>query len=333
MDISKKSFLKEKNIFNNSPCDNCGIIGHDYKHCSEPITSWGIILVKIFGEDSVEHFKKNKSANHIENSEGIHINDINDLELVSKSMGLLRFLLVRRKHSLGFTEFIRGNYKKDNISGIIYLFQQMTPSEIKDISELSFDELWDNFWSGDVKKKKYNTKQYTDSKQNFECLKNRTKVELPLDFYVKNVKPSYVSPEWGFPKGRKTRGESDLECAIREFCEETCYEPSDIKIITNVKPIIENIIGTNGISYRHIYYLAEDVSSNIPTIGDKNNNEIGDIGFFSYEETSHIFREYHIEKKNIAKNIFMYYLENIMNKQLEDSEELPTKWAIECDEF
>ena len=57
--------------------------------------------------------------------EGIKLNSPKDLELVSQNMNMIKFLLVRRKHSLGYTEFIRGNYRKDNIDGIIYLFQQI----------------------------------------------------------------------------------------------------------------------------------------------------------------------------------------------------------------
>jgi len=333
--IGKKIILRDKSMLN-IPCDNCGMIGHEYKHCGEPITSWGIILVKLLDKDDDEKIKDSvvlKDLKQFDRSDGIAINSLSDLDMATKCMGLLRFLLIRRKHSLGFTEFIRGNYKKDNITGIIYLFQQMTPGEIKDISELEFDELWDKFWSGDAKKKKYNIKQYTESKHNFDCLKKQMLVELPLDFYVRNIKPPYTSPEWGFPKGRKMRGENDLDCAIREFCEETGYSPTDIKIISNVKPIVENIIGTNGKSYRHIYYLAEDISNNIPSIGEKNYNEIGDIGFFSYEETSRIFREYHIEKKNIAKNIFMYYLDSMINKQTMTEKHSEKEWTVENDDF
>ena len=38
-------------------CINCGNIGHDYKHCNEPITSWGIVLVKL---DNNTHANKNE---------------------------------------------------------------------------------------------------------------------------------------------------------------------------------------------------------------------------------------------------------------------------------
>lgn len=321
LDITQNNF-KKSNLCKNTLCDNCGLSGHDYRGCKEPITSWGIILVKTFYNPTITTNLLSSFNNELiddirkfDKIEGIKLKNISDFNKVVNNMDLIKFLLVRRKHSLGYTEFIRGNYKKDNIDGIIYLFQQMTPDEIQNISKKSFPELWDEFWADDVKKKSFNKKQFTDSKENFDCLKNKIDVELDLNFYVKHVKPFYVYPEWGFPKGRKQRGECDLNCAIREFCEETGYSHQDIKIIKNVKPIIENMTGTNGISYRFIYYLAEDVSDNIPMICDKNNNEIGDIGFYTYNETLQMFREYHIEKRNIAKNVFMYYLDNLIEKE------------------
>lgn len=332
----------------NVNCDNCGCFGHTYKTCKSPICSWGIILVKIFSET----FKKENNINDInefDETEGIKLNNFKtDFELITHDMNSIKFLLVRRKYSLGYTEFIRGNYKKDNIDGIIYLFQQMTPEEIKGISIYSFDYLWNEFWNGDNKRKISNTDQYIESKKNFELLQMGKDVELPLSFYIKNVIPSYNTPEWGFPKGRKHRGESDIDCATREFCEETGYLQQDIKILYNVKPIIEDMNGTNGISYKFVYYLSEDMSNNIPHISDNNSNEIGDIGFFTYDETMQLLRPYHTEKRKIAKNIYMYYLNNILkihNNLQDDNSETKLyyniiddtnnteKWSLEPDEF
>jgi 8-oxo-dGTP pyrophosphatase MutT (NUDIX family) len=328
--FDKKSLAcKDKSV-----CVNCGNIGHDYKHCKEPVTSWGIILIQMEDKSS-ENTKKNIDTDlkQYNNHDGILLNNKNDLVEACKYMNLIRFLLVRRKHSLGYIEFIRGRYIKDNIDGIIYLFQQMTPDEINKIDTMDFNELWNDFWGSDSKKLLFNKKEFTESKEKFDSLKNKTGVELSLGFYIKNVKPFYSLPEWGFPKGRKLRGESDLDCAIREFTEETCLETTDIKIITSVKPIIENIIGTNGISYRHIYYLAENLSDKIPIITEKNNTEIGDIGFFTYEDANYMLRDYHIEKKNILKNVFIYYLDlfiNNINKKVDDN---VNYWSTEVDNF
>lgn len=313
-------------------CTNCGLMGHSYSKCNEPITSWGIILVKILSEHKSSHEDKGSDEKidmkQFDDQDGIRVSSIGKLESICNHMDLIRFLLVRRKHSLGYIEFIRGRYEKDNISGIIYLFQQMTPSEIRKLELMSFPEIWEDFWGGDSKKVHLNKKEYNESREKFESLKNKVGVELPLEFYIKNVKPFYENPEWGFPKGRKMRGEQDCECAVREFCEETGYLETDIKIMTNIKPIIENMIGTNGVSYRHIYYVAEDMTNKNPNINDTiGNTEIGDIGFFSYEETNKMFREYHIEKKNITKNVFLYYLDLLTD----DRQNETTKWKIDDD--
>ena len=66
-------------------CNNCGKTGHSYNQCSKPITSLGVIT-----------FNKNINS--------------------------LKFLLICRKDSLGYVEFIRGKYplyNKDYIQNII----------------------------------------------------------------------------------------------------------------------------------------------------------------------------------------------------------------------
>jgi len=273
MNYSLSNSLKTiNNKYINITCSNCNKHGHEFKQCKEPITSWGVIVIK-----------KNNNIS----------DDIN-------------FLLIRRKHSLGYAEFIRGRYMINNMYGIFCLFQQMTQIEIDKIKLYydSFDKLWLDFWNiTNIK----NTYEYKQSKKKFDCLVNKIDVEISLDFYIQNAKPKYKSPEWGFPKGRKNKNETDLNCAIREFCEETGYKMNDIKIFSNVLPVVENFIGTNGIKYKHIYYLAEDLTDNNPCINDINKNEIGDIGYFNYNDSLKILREYHIEKKEIIKKIYDYY--------------------------
>jgi 8-oxo-dGTP pyrophosphatase MutT (NUDIX family) len=297
-------------------CKNCGTMGHEYNTCKEPITSWGIILVKVIRDNDINFNDISFDGFTLESdvlNEGIKVANFEQVKSVALYMKKIQFLLVRRKHSLGYMEFVRGKYVKDNIDGITYLFQQMTPTEILKIKTMNFEDIWMDLWGGDQKKISLNKKEFIESKNKFECLKNKLDVELGLNFYTNCVKPYYDTPEWGFPKGRKSKGESDLECAIREFCEETGYNEDDINILSNVKPIVENIIGTNGVSYRHIYFLAEDISTNIPTINEHNKNEIGDIGYFIFDDAYQLLRDYHVEKRGIIRNVFMYFINEITN--------------------
>jgi 8-oxo-dGTP pyrophosphatase MutT (NUDIX family) len=342
-----------------NPCLNCGKFGHEQRQCREPIKSWGIILVKF--DDKVNHSCTN--IKKYENFNGIRLYSKDDLMKASEIMEKIKFLLVRRKHSLGFSEFIRGKYVVSNINGVRGLFNQMVPEEISLIRENTFDQLWNYFWgiktpiiSIPIENKNedkicdnsniqeissnnlniFNKKEYYDSKSKFMILKEKKEIEsdlvLDLDFYLNTSSPSYLTPEWGFPKGRKKRGESDIECAIREFSEETDIDESSIEILKNIKPIEEDLTGTNGIRYKHIYYLAELKEENANVISDEvrySNSEIGDIGFYNYEEASGLIRDYHIEKKSILRCIMNYYMDLIKKNQKNEEEE----WVVEADEF
>ena len=100
-------------------CGNCGKKGHVYKRCNEPIFSLGIILFKIDND-----------------------NDI-------------KFLLIRRKHSLGFVEFMRGRYSFSDIDFLKSLCNEMTFKEKEMIINNTFEDLWVFLWSKKNKKKKY----------------------------------------------------------------------------------------------------------------------------------------------------------------------------------
>ena len=45
----------------------------------------------------------------------------------------------------------------------------------------------------------------------------------------------FIEPEWGFPKGRRNNKEKDINCAIREFYEETNFDNQDYQILNMEK--------------------------------------------------------------------------------------------------
>lgn len=295
-------------------CTNCNKNNHEYKECKEPITSWGIILINIsdLNINNLNHNEINLKK-HIYN---INLQNKNDIENISKYMNNIKFLLIQRRHSIGFMDFIRGKYKIDNIEQINNLFQYMHQNEINLIKTLSFEELWNEIWNNDEHRINSIKKDFITAKEKFIELKTSTKLDLNLDFYLNNIEPLYSFLEWGYPKGRKDKNETTLDCAVREFYEETNIDITKIKIINEIEPIEENLIGTNGIPYRHIYYIAE-TKENINLINN-NNNEIGNLGFFTYDEAQNLLREYHIEKKQILEQIFMYYLEILLENSIKN---------------
>ena len=297
-------------------CSNCNKLNHDYKDCKEPITSWGIILINLTSInknlDKLDKLVTHSNNINIKNKVfNIFPQNYKDLENLSSYMNNVRFLIVQRRHSIGFMDFLRGRYKIDNVDQINSLFQHMNKNEIELIKTKSFDELWCEMWNNDQHRINNLKKDFNMAKTQFEKLKNGDGIDLDLNFFINNINPLYKFNEWGFPKGRKDRNETPIDCALREFKEETGMDVSKIKLINNIQPIEENLIGTNGIPYRHIYYVAEIYDNDIPNI--TNNNEIGGIGYFNYNDAQQLIREYHIEKKNILQNLFMYYLEILLS--------------------
>jgi hypothetical protein len=305
-----------------APCSNCGIRTHSYKHCYVPITSWGIILVSCGNMKKPTHEETVdiKAVNIYDIEKRVKVNDIHDRNIVSEIYETLQFLLISRKHSVGYAEFIRGKYKPNKIDEIIYLFRQMMQKEIDGIKNCitdgtGFDALWKEFWSDKADARHLESDKKT-SKYNFNILM-KTSIEgtqLDLLKIVTTIKAENMLPEWGFPKGRKNKDESDLDCAIREFKEESGYLDEDYKIIKEINPIYEDFIGTNGKRYRHVYYVAEFMSKKEPqnNITQSQMYEIGNIKFMKYQLAIESIRSYHVERKNILDKLMSYYQDKLL---------------------
>ena len=105
---------------------------------------------------------------------------------IGKYMNNIKFLLIQRRHSIGFMDFIRGKYKIDNIEQINSLFQYMHQNEINLIKTLEFEDLWKEIWNNDETKINLK-KDFTIAKEKFIELKTSTKLDLNLEFYLNNI--------------------------------------------------------------------------------------------------------------------------------------------------
>ena len=252
-------------------CGNCGKLGHVYKQCLLPIISLGIILVK-----------KMKNGNN-------------------------EFIMIQRKDTIGFVEFMRGKYQTEDLNYLRNLFKIMTKKERLQIISYDFDSLWNLLWL--KKNNKQNFNEFENSKKKFYLLKNgitHNNISYNLETINSTTPYIYETPEWGFPKGRRNLHENDLDCAKREFEEETGIQSNKYKML-DINRINETFKGTNNISYRHTYYIAELINNEEQldiTINKDNINqysEISNIRWFKYQDGINIIRPYNIEKKNILK--------------------------------
>jgi ADP-ribose pyrophosphatase YjhB (NUDIX family) len=169
----------------------------------------------------------------------------------------VKYLMLRRKDSFGYIDFIRGKYSPYNIYQITNIVDQMSNSEKDSILNLTFEELWRKMW-GETSNIQYKNEELSASKK-MELIKNGILVNdeiITLKDIVDNSKTNWEETEWEFPKGRRNTKEKDLDCALREFEEETGISSKKLMIVENILPFEEIFIGTNHKSYKHKYFLA-----------------------------------------------------------------------------
>lgn len=269
----------QKNMNNNNNCNicnNCGKQGHTFHQCKNPITSYGIILFRF------------------------NMNNINNKE------DNIEYLMIRRKDSFGYIDFIRGKYSPYNIEHIEQIVNEMSISEKERIITLPFNILWEQMW-GNVANIQYKNEEIISSKK-FEIIKNGVQIEnniIKLEDIVKKSHTKWFETEWEFPKGRRNYQEKDLDCALREFEEETGISHNSISVVDNLLPFEELFIGTNHKSYKHKYFLAHMNES------DENQNnllnyqltEVSKLDWKSVNQCLESIRPYNLEKKQLIINI------------------------------
>ena len=131
-------------------CSNCGKSGHIYKNCKNPIISYGIMLFKYYNNN-------------------------------------LYLLLVQRKDSISYIEFIRGKYSITNTNKLLTILSNITKTELSNILNNNFDILWHKLWSSNIDKVsvlKFE-KEYNSSLKKFNFIKCRNNT-INI-YYVKNI--------------------------------------------------------------------------------------------------------------------------------------------------
>ena len=279
-------------------CSNCCKFGHTNRNCKEPVVSIGMIIIKLDDIIRDKILKINNNINFIEEINNYNYKRINNIKKIDYYRDKINILIIEKKHSLNYIEFIRGIYNVNDMTKLTKMFKLMSNNEINMIKEKDFSKLWNNLWNKTAKKKIYH-KEYMQSIDKFNKLIKTNKLdELLL------IKSKFETPEWEFPKGRKNINEKNLDCAIREIKEETTLDKSSYTIINLVNCFQDIFIGTNDILYKHIYYLSI-LNNNIEISNNKENKEVNDIKFVTIDNISNYIRYYNKSKIDLINKIFL----------------------------
>ena len=274
-------------------CANCGMHGHSTNQCKNPITSYGAIAYR-----------------RTPDREG-------------GEKGVVEYIMICRKHSLGYMDFIRGKLPLTNKSYLMCMINQTTEVERARLREMC--------------KNTYHPKEKIAALiagVSSKAGESYTLAEL-IDW--SDEYGCWTEPEWGFPKGKRNLYETDLNCAMREFNEETGVPilssdpsvPLPLTIVSSVGramasiprnkprpanekegwteekgqyhvhvPLIETFTGSNGKRYCHKYELIEIDYAFSETL-DMNGfqaSEVSDMRWLTYDQCLAKIRKYNAEK-------------------------------------
>lgn len=212
----------------------------------------------------------------------------------------IKYLMIQRKHSVGFVDFVRGKYVLHNKMQIVSLLSVMTETEQLRLVNDDFGVVWREMWGGSedsvAREKLEHLRKGVITNYNFytliDCIKEAS------------TQQRWMYNDWGFPKGRKNFNETDMNCATREFSEETGISETLLSVISNIVPYEEIFTGSNFKSYKHKYYLAyiENGEKTINLDGFQR-EEVGNMEWKTLNDALHCIRDYHVERKDIMKNV------------------------------
>lgn len=249
-------------------CKNCRKSGHMADRCPVPIVSYGCIAVS-----------SRWTGNKLEN----------------------KYVMIRRQHTIPFMDFVRGRY--NNMDDVHKMFSRMTVGEIAELGSAAelgaarrIEPVWRKLWS-------MSADHPLGKNQRAEVALTESKFsQLDVGKLVEEYLPlADETTEWGFPKGRRESEETEEECAVREFMEETGFKQRDFKLL-NVPPVVEEYRGTDGRLYQHIYYILR-LSQWVREPRNFSSYEVAEVGLFSYDDAIERIKDYHKEKREVLSEV------------------------------
>ena len=218
--------------------------------------------------------------------------------------GQILFLLGQRRDSISYMEFLKNNLTLNNIEMHINLMSNEERKRCLDYKH-NFSILWQDLCINH--KNRIFRQDYFKRKNSFYY-----NMYIYLHHFL-NPKNNRKHNPWSFFKGRKEVDETPLQCALREFQEETSIS-SNLLNVLNVPEYSEMYTGTDGKLYQSIYYLAYiDHQPNIELQLTPYNlrkfrvsDEMSSISWMSYEIASKLLNDNSVgcnQRVNILQKI------------------------------
>lgn len=201
------------------------------------------------------------------------------------------FVMYQRKHTNAFWDIVTGKATAYNLHVLV---QELTCQERSLIKSRCFSHLWDTLGLRDGRARAMEAYMLLET------------TLLMLIHDVDRAGHHIPHAEIGFPKGRRNGTETPQQAALREFCEETGYRPCDVTVSWHEPPIEEEFRGSDGRTYRCIYYLGWVKSYVVPRFDftdPRQGGEVLNVGFFTAHQAEKLFRPYEDSKRDTLRKV------------------------------
>jgi 8-oxo-dGTP pyrophosphatase MutT (NUDIX family) len=189
-------------------------------------------------------------------------------------------MCVRKRSTYAYHSFVHAQYKSTSDDCILALLNKMTPEEKVDLLSLNFSQIWFRVWIYGT----YRHVFYASCAHKFEnnfCADKGARLQRLIQ---ESTSGEIV---WEIPKGRRDPNEDQLDCAIREFQEETDIGPSQYKFVTVGRNHLMSFTHYDeGVSYTNSYYIAVTDSEFEPTINFRNKHQVAEVSAIQWMSLS-----------------------------------------------
>ncbi|MHB2027929.1 MAG: NUDIX domain-containing protein [Acidimicrobiales bacterium] len=202
----------------------------------------------------------------------------------------LEVLLIQKHNTYAFMDFVYGKY--NTLQDVRELLNKMTIDEKMVLMSGNFVLIWYMVWTNVHK-----NKHFYVAKAKFENMFGNNK---KLSGLINGTRNGYKIYEP--PKGQTMAEENSLNCAIREFGEETCIQKHNYKIIDFNEHWY--VFTDGGIQYNNGYYIAYMDQCTEPIIKITNEiREVSDIVWMCLDQIQIVDKQLYQFLKPIFKEV------------------------------
>ncbi|MCA9330247.1 NUDIX hydrolase [Candidatus Saccharibacteria bacterium] len=189
-------------------------------------------------------------------------------------------LMLKKRYTYAFYSIILEKNTRKDETKIRALLNKTTMEEKMILYQLNFEKAYNVIWNGTVLDKTF----YENHRKQF--YREWVKPDGGAKFLSLLRGAQHGRLEWSLPKGRKnSKCEKNLDCAIREFNEETNVSLSCCRILDCKRTYV---IQDNGIVYHYTYFLAIPRSGIRPRINFSNRYQLDEIKDISWVPVTQI---------------------------------------------